>query len=437
MVNAGLSMSINLCQKIYNIILTICIPILLLRLLWRSRKAPLYRKRWLERFGIFNPPQRSGGIWVHAVSLGESIIAVPMIKALQIKYPGIPIIVTTTTPTGSETIKKAFANKRSVFHVYLPFDTSWGVKNFLKRIQPQICIIMETELWPNVLHHCGIKKIPVVIANGRLSERSHKGYLRFKNLVKEMLANVSVVAAQTLEDGKRYISLGAAADRVKIMGNIKFDITVSEKLVEQAANLRLQFGDRYIVLAASTHHGEEEQILEAFLNVKEIHHNALLMLCPRHPERYMDVRKIVQQHGLSLITRSSLQLCTDSIDVLLGDTLESLMALYAIADIAFVGGSLVDVGGHNMLEPAAVGTPIIVGPYLHNFVYISEQMLLAGAMVKINDSNSLAKTITRLLDSKERREKMRENGLRVIEKNRGAINNIVAIINDVFHKQSS
>ena len=419
---------------VYTILLYLIQPLVWLRLLWRSRKAPDYRKRWLERYGFCKNKVKSGGILVHAVSVGETLAAIPLIKALQSQYPQLPITVTTMTPTGSKQVKSIL--KESVSHVYLPYDLPCAIHRFLKTVQPKLVIIMETELWPNLISQCDSKKIPLIIANARLSERSAKRYHKLGKAISKLLAKISTVAAQNRQDGDRFISLGLPADHLSVTGSIKFDIELTAKQQQNLAQLKQQWQlHRPVLIAASTHAGEDEIILSAFQQLLKNHSNLLLILVPRHPERFKTVEKLIADNGLNYITRSSKQPPTDQTQVILGDTMGELLELYGLANIAFVGGSLIEHGGHNPLEPALHHIPIISGTHFFNFKVIGEQLIEANGMLVCDSSaDSLYSTINSLLNDESRCQQIGENAYQVLKNNQGALNRLLEVIHHYLEK---
>ncbi len=424
-----ISRPVILSRLIYSTIFYLLTPIILLRLLYRGLKAPAYRKRWLERFG-FAPCTLSSkdSIWLHAVSVGESLAAVPLVKALQDRYPRHRIILTCMTPTGSERIKSAFGD--SVDHSYAPYDMPDAVARFLNRVKPKILIIMETELWPNTIAACQQRDIPVVLANGRLSARSAKAYQRIRPLVEPMLVGLSAIAAQHRDDGARFVELGLPEMALQVTGNIKFDLTLDQAMQEKAAALSEQWQGndrRPVFLAASTHRGEDEIILQAFAKVRDQIDNPLLVLVPRHPERFDQVAGLCTAAGFNLARRSSADQVAGA-DILLGDSMGELMTFYGACDIAFVGGSLVATGGHNMIEPAAWGKPVLTGPHLFNFTEASQLLLDADAMRVCKDASELAEQCLGLFKRKQRREKMGNAAHLIAEANRGALDKLVALI---------
>lgn len=416
-------------QIIYTLLLYLIQPFVWLKLLWRSRKAPAYRQRWLERYGFCKNKVKPNGILVHAVSVGETIAAIPLIKALQQKYPQLPITVTTMTPTGSEQVKSLL--KDSVSHVYLPYDLPGAIKRFLKTTKPKIVIIMETELWPNLISQCYKQKIPLIIANARLSERSAARYGKLGKAVKQLFSKISMVAAQNQQDGERFVSLGLPADHLAITGSIKFDINLSNEQRQNINQLKQQWQlKRPVLIAASTHSGEDEIILTAFKKLLLKHANLLLILVPRHPERFKTVEKLISDNGFNYLKRSTNQIPTEQTQIVLGDTMGELVELYAMADIAFVGGSLVKQGGHNPLEPALHHIAIITGEYFFNFQVICEQLIEAqGMIVCTNSADDLYSTIDRLLNDNSRRVQLGENAYLVLKQNQGALSRLLVVIN--------
>lgn len=423
----GLINSAPMNRTLYTFLFHLGLPLVALRLWLRARKAPAYRQRIGERFAMSLPPMQRSGIWVHAVSVGESIAAAPMIRALLAQYPELPITVTCMTPTGSERIKAMFANEPRIQHCYLPYDLPWAAGRFLDHVQPRLGIIMETELWPNHIHQCSKRGIPVVLANARLSERSARGYGRFAKLTRPMLAEMDWFAVQTEAEAQRFRDLGARPECVTVTGSIKFDLSIDPALLERAAGLREEWQavQRPVWIAASTHAGEDESVLAAHRTLLLIHPDALLILVPRHPERFDSVHGLCQQQGFTTIRRSGAQAVTPDVSVLLGDTMGELLFLYALADTAFVGGSLVPNGGHNLLEPAALAKPVLSGPHLFNFLEIAALLRSAGALMEVSDSAALAGAVQRLFDQPGLAQTMAEAGLGVMKANQGALQRLL------------
>ncbi|MGG2395597.1 lipid IV(A) 3-deoxy-D-manno-octulosonic acid transferase [Pseudomonas sp. SH1-B] len=409
----------------YTLLLHLALPLIALRLALRARKAPAYARRIKERFSFALPVMQPGGIWVHAVSVGESIAAAPMIRALQARHPELPITVTCMTPTGSERIQALFGD--SVQHCYLPYDLPWAAARFLDRARPRLAVVMETELWPNHIHQCAKRGIPVALANARLSERSARGYARFGKLTAPMLAELSLIAVQTQAEAQRFAELGARTDCVEVTGSIKFDLKIDAELPQRAAELRHHWHaeQRPVWIAASTHAGEDEIVLAAHRQLLVTQPNALLILVPRHPERFNSVYELCLSQGLATRRRSTGAAVQDADQILLGDTMGELLFLYALADIAFVGGSLVANGGHNLLEPAALGKPVLSGPHLFNFLEIAAQLRDAGALSEVDGSEQLADRVATLLNAPGEIRRMSEAGLDVLKANQGALERLL------------
>jgi 3-deoxy-D-manno-octulosonic-acid transferase len=415
-------------RTLYTLLFHLGLPILAIRLWLRARKAPAYARRIRERFGFGLPPMQQGGIWVHAVSVGESIAAAPMIRELLKRYPQQAITVTCMTPTGSERILALFAHEPRIQHCYLPYDLPWASARFLDHLQPRLAVIMETELWPNHIHQCARRGIPVALANGRLSQRSARGYARFAGLTRPMLAELSLLAIQTEAEAERFRQLGARPECVQVTGSIKFDLTIDPALVARADALRGQWqaGSRPIWIAASTHEGEDEVILNAHRQLLATHSDALLILVPRHPERFNSVFSLCAQQGFATARRSLEQPVDAHVSVLLGDTMGELLFLYALADITFVGGSLVANGGHNLLEPAALAKPVLSGPHLFNFLEIAAMLRSAGALQEVDDADGLATAVQRLIELPRDAAKMGTAGVAVMKANQGALERLLA-----------
>lgn len=405
-------------RQIYTALLYLLLPLALLRLYWRGRRDPGHRRRWRERLGWI-PPLPAGTLWIHAVSVGEVRAALPLIRALLDRHPKQPLLVTTTTLTGSRQVREALGER--VLHVYAPYDLPGAVARFLDNARPRIAVIMETELWPNLLRQCAAVKIPVLIANARLSERSARGYARIVQLTHSMLQDVTLIAAQADADAERFRALGA--QRVEVVGNLKYDLQLPDPLLEQGQTLRReQLGaNRPVWIAASTHAGEDEQILDAFAQLRVRWADLLLLLVPRHPERFDGVAALGQQRGFNLVRRSKAQACRPDTAVFLGDSMGELLQFYAAADLAFVGGSLVPTGGHNVLEPALLGLPVLFGPHMFNFTEAGARLLEAKAAVQVANAAELATAVDRWLDNPELRRTAGQRGQAVVERHRGAL----------------
>lgn len=413
-------------RYIYTAFLYLALPFIFLRLLWRSRRLPDARKRWSERLG-YAPFHFEKCIWVHAVSVGETIAAIPLIKALKKEYPDLPLVVTNMTVTGGARVRAAFGDL--VHQAYVPYDLPGAVARFVRCINPQIVVVMETEIWPNLYAELQKNNIPIVIANARLSAKSAAGYLSVLSLTKKMLGAVSHLAVQAKADAERFKELGMPAERVSVTGNIKFDLELPANLSEKTALLRSEIGsERLVWVAASTHQGEEDIILTAHKKVLEKFPGALLILVPRHPERFDSVYQEVLKNSLRVVRRSEGKLCDATTQVYLGDTMGEMMLSYSVSDVAFVAGSFITLGGHNMLEPAALGKPVLTGPHLFNFAEISELLIAAKGMIVVRDGAELASEVERLFGDAELRATVGARAFAVVEANRGALGRQMEII---------
>ena len=413
-------------RYLYTGLVYLIFPLALLRLYWRGRRDPGHRQRWRERLGWIPPLPEPGCLWIHAVSVGETRAALPLIRALRERYPDAPLLVTTTTLTGSRQVREALGT--IVHHVYAPFDLPGAVARFLRDARPRLTVIMETELWPNLLRQCAVAGIPVLIANARLSERSARGYARIRRLTASMLRDVTLIAAQAEADAERFRSLGAP--RVEVVGNLKYDLQLPGDLPEQGLRLRRErLGERRPVwIAASTHAGEDEVILDAFALLRPRWPELLLLLTPRHPERFDGVADLCRRRGLRVVRRSEEQPCTPETAVFLGDSMGELLLFYAAADLAFVGGSLVATGGHNVLEPALLGLPVLFGPHMFNFTEAGQRLLAAEAAWQVADAATLATAVDRLLANSDGRRSAGERGRAVVERHRGALAALMACV---------
>ncbi len=410
-------------RAFYTLIFTLIQPIVWMRLLWRSIQAPAYRHRMLERYGLYfnyrlnNKPT----IWVHAVSVGETIAAVPMVRELQLRYPDCSLLVTTTTPTGSQQVRKLF--RGSVEHVYAPYDLPLCLAGFFARYQPVIAIVMETELWPNMVAACARRHIPVVVANARLSERSAKGYEKFSPLTRPMFERLSCVVAQNDTDGQRFIDVGVKPQNLIVSGSIKFDIDIDDATRTRSLELykRWHAYHSLVVIAASTHEGEDEMLIRAFNTLRGEHPDLLLVLVPRHPERFDSVAKLALDYGLVISRRSNKDLVTAETNVVIADTMGEMMTLLGGSDIAFVGGSLVPHGGHNVLEPALWQLPVVSGQHMFNFMQIAELLATEGGLAKVDDEIELTHQLNHMILDDDYRKIMGRQAYKVVEENKGAL----------------
>ena len=427
-----LKLQAGLAVTLYLLLTTLLLPCLPLRLWWRSRRAPAYRERMAERFGLSSITPRANGIWVHAVSVGETFAATPTVKTLQQRYPDLPITVTTTTPTGSEQVTKIFGS--SVEHVYAPYDWPLCIWLFVRRVRPAVLVVMETEVWPVTILLCRCLGIPVLIANARLSSKSASGYQKIRWLLQVTLQRVWV-AAQHQSDAERFIALGAAPACVEVTGSVKFDVQLGPELRAEAEVVRDHYraqGKPFIWIAASTHDGEEIAAMQAHKQLLAQQPQALLIVVPRHPERFNSVAKLAESLGLECARRSQHSQAGScvlaSTQVLLVDTLGDLLMFYGVADSAFVGGSLCAVGGHNYLEPAIWARPILSGPHTHNFANIAEQLQAVGALTVVHSSDELASALLNALKNPAQLKKSGDAGLALLEVNRGASEKLLDFI---------
>jgi 3-deoxy-D-manno-octulosonic-acid transferase len=418
-------------RLLYTLTMYLLTPVILYRLAARGLRYRRYLSRWRERFGFFPAPGFSGSSWVHAVSVGEVNAAVPLIEALMRRYPDAPMVVTTVTPTGSERVQKLFGDR--VFHVYLPYDLPASVKRFLDRVQPRFAVIMETEIWPNLFITCRERAIPIVVTNARLSERSLRGYGPVRPLARRAIRCASFVAAQSPIDAERLRLLGAAVTRLAVIGNLKFDMPVPDSLAGSGATLRSSWGPRRPVwIAASTHEGEEMPVLKAHTAVLKRFPDALLLIAPRHPERFRPVVGACRSLGFNTRTRSEREAPGERCQCFVVDSMGELLLFYAAADIAFVGGSLEAIGGHNLLEPAALGIPVIVGPHTFNTEEVAASLIQARAALRVDTAEALGAAAIRLLAGDEEREAMGRAAQAVLERERGAVERTVRIVEQVL-----
>lgn len=415
---------------LYSLILYLVTPLLLLRLGWLARRNPAWGQRWRERFGAVTPVETGRTlIWLHTASVGEVLAAAPIARALA-QDPDIQLLMTTTTPTGADRVAALFGDQ--VRHSYAPFDLPGSVNRFLDRVQPRLYLMMETELWPNTLAACRAREIPCLLINGRLSEKSARGYQRFSGLTWPMLQSLTEAGIQTRDDAERFQDLGLRPDATHITGNIKFDLTLDDSARTRAAELREQWQGnpaRPIWIAASTHEGEDGLILEAFAQVRaQTTSNPLLVLVPRHPERFDSVAELSAERGFNTGQRSTGEAPGADVQVLVGDVMGELLTMYGASDIAFVGGSLIENGGHNLIEPAAWGLPILSGPSLYNFVEVTKLLREAGALQVIENPKELAEQVVNLIETEDLRSVRGQAAREVAEANRGALEKTLELI---------
>jgi len=430
-------------RALYSLMWWIALPLVLARLWLRGRKEPGYRQHWGERLGFYGAKRAAAStpltIWVHAVSVGETRAAEPLVDALLAEYPASRIILTHMTPTGRATGKQLFAKHgERLVQSYLPYDTGCMVARFIKHFEPRVCILMETEVWPNLIAVANARKVPVVLANARLSERSLRKAQRLGKLMLDAAKGISLVAAQTEADAARVRSLGVP--QVEVTGSIKFDVVVPEAALAKGAALRRAIDSganapRPVLLCASTREGEEELILQAFLDARAtLPSNVLLLIVPRHPQRFDEVEKMIAARGLSVARRSTQALesggavLAADVPVLLGDSMGEMFAYYAACDCAFVGGSLMPLGGQNLIEPAALGKPVLIGEHTFNFALVTEDALAAGGALRVADAAALMTQTARLLHDDQARADMGHNALSFANQHRGATRRTLALL---------
>jgi 3-deoxy-D-manno-octulosonic-acid transferase len=405
--------------------------------LWRGLRDRSYWHNFGERFGL-GARVAPRGVWLHAVSVGEVQACAPLVSALSQRHPGLPLTVTTFTPTGAARARALFGNLAQVR--YVPYDLPGAVRRFFRRVQPRLAVIFETELWPNLYRECGRRRIPLVLASARISARSVGRYQRVGALFRETLARAALVAAQGAGDAERFRTLGADPASTHVTGNIKFDFELPEGLAARGARLRAQYAEgRPLWVAGSTHGGiEERAVLEALQRVRSAHPGALLVLAPRHPPRFDEVAQALHASGVGFVRRSAgAETITDaSCAVLLLDSLGELLDFYAAADVAFVGGSLAAVGGHNLLEPAALGVPILTGPNNSNSEEIARLLIARGAAEVVHDGAELGSRVSALLGDPAARERMGSAGRASVDSNRGALEKLLALIEPLLEERN-
>ena len=400
----------------------------LAHLVWRGMRYSPYLRRWRERFGFVERANGKDVIWVHAVSVGEVRTVARLVDFLKSEFPDKSILITTMTPTGSEQVRQLHGD--SVLHCYAPYDLPGSVRRFLDRTRPTLAFVIETEFWPNILRLCEERDIPTLLLNVRVSPRSFKGYSRFPNFIRHMLDRPTIIAAQSEQDAERLLTLSAPEDKVTVTGNLKFDVEPPVGVEDTARFLRDRWGDsRPVWIAASTHEGEEPKVLEAFRTLLDTNSDTLLILVPRHPERFASVEKLCRREGYAVERHSDRrEPLPAETQVLIGDTMGELVSLYAASDVAFIGGSLIRHGGHNLVEAMVVGTPCVFGPHVFNFEQSSRTALEYGAAEQVRDPRGLAATIAAYLDDPDRRSRAAEAARRVIEDNRGSLQATQALI---------
>lgn len=416
----------------YTLLYAVLLPVFVARLWWRGRQNPGYRQRISERFGILPHRPAAHGLWVHAVSVGETLAAAPYVKAVQQRYPDLPIIVTTTTPTGSEQVLRLFGG--GVFHMYLPYDMPWFWRPFLKTLNPGMLVVMETELWPNLMAACETKQIPVLLANARMSEKSARGYQKFSALTEPMLQRLNRVAVQNAVDGQRFTGLGLAANKMEVTGSVKFDVTLPHNIHDLGNALRQQWGpERQVLALASSHADEDEQLMDCYRQLQRADSSLLLLLIPRHPERFDAVVNAAKSRSLNVRRRSQGN-ADAATEVYVADSMGEMLQLLAAADLVLMGGSLIEHGGHNPIEPAALGKATLIGPNYMNFAAIVETLEQSGALNTLTASAPLAEQLAPYLSDKKRCQEMGSAGEKTVAENRGAVKRLVEITGEFLYR---
>jgi 3-deoxy-D-manno-octulosonic-acid transferase len=414
-------------RGLYSVVLYALVPVTVYHLIWRGFRQREYFLRWNERYAVYDEqPRRQRTLWVHAVSVGEVNAAAPLVNALRTLRPDLRVLVTTITPTGSARVRALWGE--AVEHVYLPYDLPGAVRRFLTHFRPHLALVMETELWPNLLLGCRDRDVPAYIVNARLSERSLRGYRVLRPLVSRALLTVRRVLAQSRADADRFVQLGAPRSRTLVIGNLKYDIPLDDSWPAFAVAFRERSGARPVWIAASTHPDEEAAVIAIHKRLRVHWPELLLLWAPRHPERFKAVTQQSVAAGWRVSTRKLTQWPDRNDAVFVIDTLGELMAFYACAQVAFVGGSLQEIGGHNLLEPAAVGTAIVTGPHLHNFSDIAAQLLQAGALRVGASADAVGAEIEALLGDPAQRAGMADAGRALVSQGRGALGRTLASI---------
>ena len=418
---------------LYTVLLWLLLPFIFVRLALRARRQPEYWQHLGERFGFYPLCCHSGEgrnpvIWLHAVSVGETRATVSLVAKLRSAYPEHQILLTHTTPTGRATSEQLYGD--GVQRVYLPYDYPFAVRRFMRHFRPEIGILMETEIWFNLIHEGHAAGVPILLLNARLSEKSGRGYARVPSLTRSALQNLAFIAAQTKDDAARLIGLGAQSERISVTGNLKFDIEPPHAMLELGDALRRQFGaTRNVLLAASTREGEEALLLDAFQTQGG---GTLLVIVPRHPQRFDEIAELLAKRGLRYQRRSENRTVAANIQVVLGDSMGEMFAYYAACDVAYIGGSLLPFGGQNLIEACSVGTPVLIGPHTYNFTEATRLAVEAGAAVRVNDAAELFQVAGSLLGDEGRLAAMRQQGMQFVASHRGATDKAMDVIASVI-----
>ena len=423
---------------LYSLLLWLLLPLVFVRLAWRARRQPEYLQHIGERFGFYSrspdflsespSPQSSPVIWLHAVSVGETRATVSLVARLRAAYPGYQILLTHTTPTGRAAGEQLYG--KDVLRVYLPYDYPFAVRRFLHHFRPKLGILMETEIWFNLIHAAHAAGVPMLLLNARLSVKSAKGYGRAAGLTRNALQELAVIAAQTADDASRLVQLGA--QNVSVMGNLKFDIAPPQAMLELGKSLRKQFGaTRQIFLLASTREDEEGLLLDAW-QTQGFSEDVLLVIVPRHPQRFNEIADMLSARGLRWQRRSENREVSVDVQVVLGDSMGEMFAYYAASDLAFIGGSLLPFGGQNLIEACAVGTPVLIGPHTYNFADATRLAVEAGAAIRVNNADELFQAAQKLLDDAGVLIEMRKQGVQFVTAHQGATDKAMAVIDKML-----
>ncbi len=414
----------------YRIVLWLALPLVLLRLWWRGLREPGYRWQIGGRFGLYREPPGNGDrpvIWLHAVSMGETRAAEPLVRALAARYPGYRLLITHMTATGRDTARHLYADSPQVDLAWLPYDYPFAVRRFLKQFRPRLGILMETEVWPNLVEACKTRGVPLLLANARLSEKSARTYGFLAPLAREMFSCLAALSVQTQDDADRLLGLGARREVTEISGNLKFDVAIEAQAAGYPDFLRKRIGERPVFLAASTREGEEQLLLDALTKGAELPPDTLVVLVPRHPQRFNDVAAILEKMSLRYTRRSENRPVPTDCRFVLGDSLGEMAAYYAAADCAFVGGSLLRLGGQNLIEACAAGVPVLIGPHTFNFSQAADEAVIAGAALRVGGADELVREAGRLLGDEVARDAMKHAGIAFCNRHRGATGRTLAI----------
>lgn len=410
-------------RHLYTLLLYLLSPLILVHLFRRSRKQPEYLQHIPERFGRYSAHNGKPVIWLHTVSVGETRAAASLVQQLRASHPDHQIVLTHTTPTGRSTSEQLYGDR--VTRIYLPYDFPFAIDRFLNHFHPSIGVLMETEIWFNLIHACWMRNVPLLLLNARLSEKSASRYARFARLTRNGLQELSAIAAQTTDDAARFTALGAK--NVSVMGNLKFDIEPPAAMLDLGKQLRTLFGeDRKVLLLASTREGEEALLLDALANA---HIPGLLTIfVPRHPQRFEEVASMITRRNFKFQRRSENNAISSDTQIVLGDSMGEMFAYYAASDIAYIGGSLLPFGGQNLIEACAVGTPVLIGPHTFNFSQATELAINRGAAIRFNDASEMIALLPQLLSDIPRRQRMGKAGLEFVRANQGATSNALSLI---------